>query len=179
MVTDLFLQKFKDPSEYYLEPVTRFLASLQIHPHVFSGLSLFCGFLSFLFLFNNHVLFVSFGVLHLFFDIFDGKVARYKRQTSVLGYYIDHGGDRFIAFLWMSKFVAFFASYLWWALVLVVVNSLLYHLFRLEYAFFIRSLLLFFFSFTLFYFGFVFASTLVFLGLLFQIGFLVYNAFFR
>ncbi len=71
-------------------PCINFCVKKRIHPNVLTLLALVFALVSFYFFLENHVLFIVFALVHLFFDIIDGAVARAAKKTSKLGRILDH-----------------------------------------------------------------------------------------
>src|SRR3989344_1651483 len=122
MVSETVVQWLKEETEPYIYPITKFLGRLHIHPHILTLFSFISGILATFFLFENHLLFILFALLHLFFDIFDGHVARYLRLESSFGAQVDRAVDRAVAFALLTKTVAMMMPSFWWFPLLFVLN---------------------------------------------------------
>ena len=176
MVHQSYIHWLKRRTNFLFEKPAQILGDLGVHPHVLTSIALISGLLSFYFLFENHVLFVFFGALHLLFDVFDGYVARYRNMETKFGDYFDHLGDKLIEFLLLGKFIFFFAPWLWWVLLVSFVNTAWYYLYDLNFSFYLRTGTMVWLMFNAYLFvGFTVASLIILAGSFFQIYFLMQN----
>ncbi len=84
------------------EPIGSFLLKLNLTANHLTFLSFILGLAAVYFLFQNHLLFIVFAVLHLLADALDGILARLTKPT-IKGKYFDHFTDRTIALLMLIK----------------------------------------------------------------------------
>jgi len=101
-VANNVLVEFRILRSRYLGGIAERCATFGLTADVFTGLSFVSGIAAVYFLFDNSLLFFLFGVLHLFFDGFDGVVARTAKDTRY-GAYVDSFNDQFIATLLLAK----------------------------------------------------------------------------
>ena len=103
---DLFshriIEKFREKRSKQLAPLARFLLKVHLTANRLTLISLLCGIASAYFLFDNYLLFLIFGLLHLLGDGLDGVVARVQ-GVSKYGPYLDFWSDRLIAVLYLIK----------------------------------------------------------------------------
>ncbi len=92
------------------KPFIEYFHRRKVHPHQLTAFSLLFGILAFVMLFENMVLFVFFGLIHLFFDGLDGAYARKTGKVTVEGELFDKGTDFFITILLVSKTIFFYSS---------------------------------------------------------------------
>lgn len=85
-----------------LRPIGLFLLRQGVTANILTSGSLVAGILAIFFLFQNHLLFVIFSLLHLLIDALDGVVARLSKETK-LGKYFDYFSDRLVTFLALVK----------------------------------------------------------------------------
>lgn len=93
----------------YLAPLVKPLHRIGITPNHLTFLSLLLGLASVWYLFQNHFYFVSFGVLHLIVDSFDGVLARATKST-LFGKYFDAFSDNILVVLIMANSYAEFGN---------------------------------------------------------------------
>jgi phosphatidylglycerophosphate synthase len=87
-----------------------FLLKRGITANHMTFVSLICGLLAVFFLFENYFLFLLFGILHLFFDAYDGVLARLSKATKT-GKYFDFISDQTISLLAIIKLGWFIQDY--------------------------------------------------------------------
>ncbi|MDO8656708.1 MAG: CDP-alcohol phosphatidyltransferase family protein [Nanoarchaeota archaeon] len=93
-----------------LRPVGKFLLMIGITPNLMTMFSLLFGLASAYFLFEQYLLFLLFGILHLLADALDGAIASLKGETT-FGKYFDYGVDNLIALLLVLKVGYFLHDY--------------------------------------------------------------------
>ncbi len=140
---------------------------LPFSPNVYTFLGLVSGCLGAYYLFVNHFLFIFFCLLHLFFDVCDGGLARYTQTTSRFGQWFDFTVDRVVQLLLLLK-VAFLFP---WAFVVVgvyIVHNLVYVYFQ-KTVYYSRTLMMGFFALQLYVVGVAFVGLVSVYGLFRQL----------
>jgi len=114
-------------------PIGKFLYKIGITANMMSFVSLLLGLSAIYFLFQNHLVFIILGILHLIADGLDGIIARASKSTE-LGKYFDLIFDRIVAFTALLK-VAFYLGDNYFLIIcgLFVLTQLIYFLSKLEY----------------------------------------------
>ncbi|MBI2662682.1 CDP-alcohol phosphatidyltransferase family protein [Candidatus Woesearchaeota archaeon] len=117
--TSEIIQDFRGYRTKKLSSLAKFLLKLKISANVMTTLSLLFGLTSIYFLFNNHLLFIIFAILHLLADILDGVLARSSKSTA-FGQYYDYSVDQIIAVLliikigvYLNEYYAYIAAFLY------------------------------------------------------------------
>ena len=126
-----------------MEPLARFFFKIKITANRMTLLSLLSGILSVYFLFNNHYLFILFGILHLFGDSMDGIIARVSKPHKY-GRYFDLISDRIVALLLLLKIAYTLQDYYaYLAAILLVITHSIHFFTKLNYkALYSRTLVL-------------------------------------
>ncbi len=83
------VKRFQEYRSKKFSSLGDFFLKYGISANVMSFFSIFLGCGAAYFLFQNYLLFVLFGILHILADALDGILAR-KGQTTLLGKYLDH-----------------------------------------------------------------------------------------
>ncbi|PKN02422.1 hypothetical protein CVU76_00025 [Candidatus Dojkabacteria bacterium HGW-Dojkabacteria-1] len=91
----------------YFNPFFKYLYSHKITPNFLTGVSVLSGLLAIYFLFINQAVFICLIVLHIILDALDGTYARSLKLKSLLGDFLDHGGDLLIGSLLLFKVANF------------------------------------------------------------------------
>ncbi len=86
----------------HLEPLARLCLKIGLGPNKVTFLSLISTFFAIYFLFNDHLLFSIFALLHIFLDALDGVIARISKTTT-FGVYFDIGTDSLVTVLAIAK----------------------------------------------------------------------------
>ncbi len=133
-----------------LEPLAKFFLKIHLTANRMTSIGLFFGFLSAYFLFENHYLFIIFGILHLFADAMDGIIARISTPHKY-GEYFDLISDRIVALLFLLKISFYLQDYYAYIVVIIFVITQSVHFFsKLKYqAVYSRSLVFFVLMFNL------------------------------
>lgn len=97
-----FLESVRKFRTENFKPWGRFLQKLKLTAALMTGFSFVFGLAAAYFLFENHLLFLSFIILHLLADALDGVLARLSKPT-LSGRYFDHLTDRAVAFFLLVK----------------------------------------------------------------------------
>ena len=106
--------------------IARFLLDKGISAMFMTTISLLGGLAAVYFLFQNHLYFTLFSVLHLTADALDGVMARQSIKTE-FGKYFDYGTDRIVTFLLIIKIGWLFSdSYAYFAAGLLVIVNVIY-----------------------------------------------------
>jgi len=98
-----YLEQFRQLRQQYLGPVVKPLVEWGIHPDYITFTSLFFGLIA-VWLFDNPLWFFVFAFFHLFFDAFDGVVARLEHTESLAGKFFDDYTDNLLAILLILRF---------------------------------------------------------------------------
>ncbi|MBU0980799.1 MAG: CDP-alcohol phosphatidyltransferase family protein [Nanoarchaeota archaeon] len=110
-----------------VRPIVESLARLGVHAYLLTLISFISGMLGVIFLFRDNGLFVTFMVLHLFFDNLDGAMARHKGTTTELSSYADTLCDRSVnAFFFIKLYLVFETDKTLQLIVLFFIFSLVY-----------------------------------------------------
>jgi len=96
------INNFRKYKSKRFEPLANFLIKIGLTANIMTTLSLMSGLIAVYFLFNNYLYFIIVGILHLFFDAFDGVLARKTKETK-FGKNYDYVTDNFIAILLLIK----------------------------------------------------------------------------
>ncbi len=142
-VWDRNITWFRNFRQKKLEPLARFCYKIKITANRMTLIGLFFGILSAYYLFENHYLFIVFGILHLFSDAMDGTIARISTPHKY-GEYFDLISDRIVALLLLLKIAFYLQDYYAYIVVAIFVITQSVHLFtKLKYqAVYSRSLVL-------------------------------------
>lgn len=124
--TNKIINDFREYRTKKLSSLAKLLLKLKISANIMTTLSLLFGLISIYFLFNNHLLFIIFAILHLLADIFDGVLARSSKSTT-FGKYYDHSVDQIITLLLIIKIGFYLNEYY------AYITALLYLLTQLIY----------------------------------------------
>jgi len=108
--TNKIINDFREYRTKKLSSFAKLLLKLKISANVMTTLSLLFGLISIYFLFQNHILFILFAILHLLADIFDGVLARSSKSTN-FGKYYDYSVDQIITILLIIKIGFFLNEY--------------------------------------------------------------------
>jgi len=102
--------QFREYRHRSLQPLGRILVKIGITPNIMTTLSLLFGAASIYFLFQNYLLFLIFGILHLLADALDGVIASIQGE-SIFGKYFDHATDNIVVLLLIIKIGYFLQDY--------------------------------------------------------------------
>ena len=112
--------------------VGKFFLNFGISANMMTVFALIVGIVAVYFLFNNHLLFVILGMVHLLADGLDGLIAKASQPTK-FGQYFDLISDRTIAFLILLKVALHLQDYYFFIILgLYVLTQLVYFFTRLE-----------------------------------------------
>ncbi len=128
---------FRKKTDNLVLPVVQVLARLGVHPNALTVCAFISGIVAVFFLQTS--LFFVFGMLHLFFDKVDGALARFAKQKSKVGFFLDHASDRSIEAFFLVQVASLFAV-VPWVLGLFIVYNIIFLLRRRE-LFFARTIL--------------------------------------
>lgn len=97
-----FLEQNRRLRSHKLKELVQPLKDVGITANHLTFLSFICGLIAIYYLFEDHRLFVIFGLIHLFFDSIDGVLARLTKITD-FGKYFDFFTDRIITIALLTK----------------------------------------------------------------------------
>lgn len=106
-----FLDAFRAFRSKHFGWIGRFFLRFKFHANLMTCVSLVSGILSAYFLFDNHFLFVVFGLGHLLADGIDGIIARESTETK-FGKYFDAITDSTVNLLLLLKVGWFLGDYM-------------------------------------------------------------------
>jgi len=128
-----FITKFRKFRTEKLDPFGKFLLKIKISANLMTLISLILGLISVYFLFQNHLYFIIFGVLHLIADGLDGVIARVSQPTK-FGQYFDFSTDRLIEYLIIIKLYFFLNDYyVLIILTLLIISHITYLFSKMQY----------------------------------------------
>ncbi len=110
MFSKRFIENFRDWRQKTFSGVGPFFLKLGITANMMTFMALLFGLGAVYFVFENHVLFILFVILHLLADGIDGIIARTAAPT-VFGSYFDHTADQSITVLVILKIGWFLQDY--------------------------------------------------------------------
>ncbi|MBR9683586.1 hypothetical protein GOV03_03530 [Candidatus Woesearchaeota archaeon] len=114
------------------KPIGKFLLKLKLTANIVTSLSFILGIIAVYFLFQNHLLFIIFAIIHLIADALDGVLARLTKPT-LFGKYFDYLTDRLISLLVLIKIYLYLQDYfILLILALFVINQIIHLISRLE-----------------------------------------------
>lgn len=105
------------------EPIAKKVVKIGISANLITSLSFLSGLTAVYFLFVNHWLFVTFIILHLLLDGFDGVVARITTQTR-FGDYFDHISDQIVGVLLLVRIYFYLQDY--YVLIVTMLSLMVY-----------------------------------------------------
>ena len=120
-----FLEKFREKRTVYFQSWGQFFLRLGITANIMTVISLLAGLGAVYFLFENNLLFIILGILHLIADGLDGVLARLSTPTK-FGEYFDYGTDRTITFLALIKIAWFINPYAYLVALLFLLTNIFY-----------------------------------------------------
>ena len=110
----------------------KFFLNLGISANMMTTFSLLIGLVAVYFLFENHMLFIILGLVHLLADGLDGLIAKASQSTR-FGQYFDLISDRIVAFLILLKVALHLQDYYVFIIFgLYVLTQLVYFASRLK-----------------------------------------------
>src|SRR3989338_3574598 len=95
---------FRKKSDRFVLPLVRLLAKWHVHPNSLTIAAFVYGMCAVFFLSSSW--FFLFGILHLCFDKVDGALARFTKQKSKVGFFLDHASDRLIEGFFLVQVVS-------------------------------------------------------------------------
>lgn len=113
---------FRHKKEKPLKKTAQFLVKKGVTANMVTFASFFAGIIAIYFLFENHLLFIIFALLHLFFDALDGVVARLTKPT-IWGKTFDLLVDRLVNLGALLKIAFYFKNSLINIIILIVILS--------------------------------------------------------
>ena len=113
LVYSPFFNEMRKKKDVVFLPLLRFCVYYQLTPSTLSVLGLFFGVVSLLFLFTNYWFFVLLMSVSLIFDFIDGSLARYTKQVSNFGKYLDFAVDHGLMILMVLSLCNYLQSYYW------------------------------------------------------------------
>lgn len=133
-------EKLRQWRSQKFNPIGKFFLKLKISANLMTFFALILGLLAVYFLFQNHLLFIIFAVLHVLADAADGLIARLTKPTK-FGKYLDFFTDRLIEYLLILKLYLFLNDYYVILILALLIISHLVHLFsHFQYpAYFMRT----------------------------------------
>ncbi len=156
-----YLEKFRIYRSQKLLPLGQFFLRYKITANIMTLFSFLVGLGSVYFLFQNHLLFILLGLLHLTLDGLDGVIARASKPT-LFGKYFDFVSDQLIGILLLLKIAITTQDYLVYIITTIVFFAqLVYALSKLTApVFFSRMILIFLLVFNQVALGFLVAGVI-------------------
>src|SRR3989344_6782291 len=112
--------------DHNLQKIALFFLKIKISANIMTFFSLLLGLIAIYYLFQNHFLFIIFGLLHLLADGLDGVIARYS-TTTAFGKYFDYTTDRIVeAFLLLKIGWQLHDYYPYFILGIMIITQLIY-----------------------------------------------------
>ncbi|MBI4152465.1 CDP-alcohol phosphatidyltransferase family protein [Candidatus Woesearchaeota archaeon] len=138
-----WVEKFRVYRSQKLPWLGTFFLRCHITANVMTIFSFLAGLGTVYFLFQNHLYFILFGLLHLILDGIDGVIAR-ASAASTFGKYLDHASDQLIGVLLILKIAVVTQDYFVYIIAgLIFLGQLFYALSRFTApAHFPRSIIL-------------------------------------
>ncbi len=156
-----YLEKFRIYRSQKLLPLGKFFLHCHISANIMTFFSFLVGLGSIYFLFQNHLLFILLGLLHLALDGLDGVIARASKPT-LFGKYFDFVSDQLIGILLLLKIAITTQDYVVYIITAIVFFAqLVYALSKLTApVFFSRMILIFLLVFNQVTLGFLVAGVI-------------------
>ena len=107
---DKSLKHFKEKFDSFFKPLVKLLKRLNVDPIHLTVISTIFGLFSVFFLYLDHLLFIVFILLSIFFDKLDGTLARFTNKSTEYGRWMDYLSDSMITLLLLIKTYIFFPS---------------------------------------------------------------------
>ncbi len=149
----------------YMKPLIR----LGVTANHLTFLSFIAGIISAIYLFENHLLFVIFAIMHIFLDSIDGVLARLTEET-VFGKYFDFITDGLVTvFLLAKTFMVVNDYYIIIFLLLAIFTQMIYFFSDFTYPIlFVRTTTVVIFMFKFYALGYMVAGVLSIYSLMMQ-----------
>ena len=96
------IEKIQEFKSKHFASFGKFLIKVGLTANLLTFIALITGFVAVYYLMQNHLLFITFILVHILFDALDGLAARVEGST-LKGKYFDQISDSFIAFLLILK----------------------------------------------------------------------------
>lgn len=170
------LEKFRIYRSQKLLPLGKFFLLCHISANVMTLFSFLAGLGAIYFLFQNHLLFILLGLLHLALDGLDGVIARASKPTF-FGKYLDFISDQLIGILLLLKIAIITQDYVVYLITAIVFFAqLVYSLSSLTApVFFPRMILIFLLIFNQVTLGFLVAGIIGLYSLAMQLVWVLRN----
>ena len=156
-----YLEKFRIYRSQKLLPAGKFFLKYHITANIMTSFSFLTGLGAVYFLFQNHLLFILLGLLHLTLDGLDGVIARASKPTT-FGKNFDFVSDQLIGILLLLKIAIITQDYVVYLITAIVfLSQLVYALSKLTApVFFSRMILIFLLVFNQVTLGFLVAGVI-------------------